>query len=449
MVMPVTDLTPAPVTKVATQFRRIVTDIPVPQSIELIKKLRQVEPQSMSGMVPIVWHQAQGFLVRDPYGNQWIDLSSGIVMANCGHAHPLIVEAIRSQLESPLLFTYAYPSDVRRRFLERLVSLAPPQLNKAILFSSGTEANECAISLMRHHGQKISPKKIRIISLEGNYFGRTLAAKAAGGDQGLVDGIHRELLGHFQLPYPTPQGFEADMASLNLDPESIAGIILESIPGVTTALYPLEYMQTLRTWATQHQVLVTVDEVQCGMGRTGKTFAFEHYGIVPDLISSGKGLSSSLPISAVIGRRTVMDLAPPGEMSSTFGGNPICVAAAEANLKLLEEEKLAEKADLLGKHILKWLSSIAERYPSFVSQVNGKGLFFSLHLKNPQTREPWIELADQVVLESVRRGVLLFVTGKGFIKIVPPLVISVEALKEAVEVLSTVLDEELTKCHSL
>jgi len=185
------------------------------------------------------------------------------------------------------------------------------------------------------------------------------------------------------------------------------------------------------------------------MGRTGKTFAFEHYGIVPDLISSGKGLSSSLPISAVIGRRTVMDLAPPGEMSSTFGGNPVCVAAAEANLKLLEEEKLAEKADLLGKHILKWLSPIAERYPSFISQVSGKGLFFSLHLKNPRTREPWVELADQVALESVRRGVLLFVTGKGFIKIVPPLMISVEALKEAVEVLSTVLDEELTKCHSL
>ena len=202
MAMSVLDLTPAPTRPVKTRFRRIVHPHSRPQSIDLIRRLREVEPRSMAGMVPIVWHQAQGFQVRDPYGNQWIDLSSGIVMANSGHAHPRVLEAIRRQTDSPLLFTYAYPGEVRQRLLERLVRLAPPGLNKAILFSSGTEANECAITLMRRHGQRISPRKTAILSLEGNYHGRTLAAKAASGGEDRVDGIPRDRLGHFLLPTP-------------------------------------------------------------------------------------------------------------------------------------------------------------------------------------------------------------------------------------------------------
>src|SRR2546422_9283165 len=140
MAMLVSDLTPVPTPKVETRFRRICTPIPVPESIESIKRLRAVEPQSMAGMPPIQWHQAEGFLVRDPYGNQWIDLCSGIVVANVGHAHPRILEAIKRQVDSQLIFTYAFPSDLRRQLLERLVALAPPGLEKAIVFSSGTEA---------------------------------------------------------------------------------------------------------------------------------------------------------------------------------------------------------------------------------------------------------------------------------------------------------------------
>ena len=230
MAMSVLDLTPAPARPVKTRYRRIVTPIPVPQSIDLIRRLREVEPRSMAGMVPIVWHQAQGFQVRDPYGNQWIDLSSGIVMANSGHAHPRVLEAIRRQTDSPLLFTYAYPGEVRQRLLERLVRLAPPGLDKAILFSSGTEANECAITLMRRHGQRISPRKAAILSLEGNYHGRTLAAKAASWGEDRVDGIPRDRLGHFLLPTPGENGFAADLQSRGLDPGDVAGIILESIP---------------------------------------------------------------------------------------------------------------------------------------------------------------------------------------------------------------------------
>jgi 4-aminobutyrate aminotransferase-like enzyme len=446
MAMYVSDLTPQATPAVATRYRRIRTAIPVPESIERIKRLRAVEPRSMAGMPPIIWHQAEGFLIRDPYGNQWIDLSSGIVVANVGHAHPRILEAIRKQLDSKLVFSYAYPTEIRCQLLERLVDLAPPGLNKAIVFSSGTEATECAMSLMRKHGLSISPSKLGILSIESAYHGRTLSAKLAGSAPGLVDGLNRESVFHTQLPLPgsaESHGFLADLAARSVKPETIAGIIFESIPGWTTTLYPLPYVKELMDWAVRNEVLVTADEVQTGMGRTGKLFAFEHYGITPDLIACGKGLSSSLPVSAVIGREPVMELLSPGEMSSTFGGSPVCVAAALANLDVIEEERLVERSATLGMELSKALEVIAERHRAHVRSLQGCGLFYSLHLKNPTTGEALHEQTDAIALACVRRGVMLFVTGRGFIKVVPPLTIDREALLEAVETMGAVMDETL------
>jgi 4-aminobutyrate aminotransferase-like enzyme len=400
----------------------------------------------MAGMPPIIWHQAEGFLIRDPYGNQWIDLSSGIVVANVGHAHPRVLEAIRNQVDAKLVFSYAYPTEIRRQLLERLVALAPPGPHKAILFSSGTEATECAMSLMRKHGLKISPAKLGILSIESAYHGRTLSAKLAGSAPELVDGLDRKSVFHIQLPLPgsaESQGFLADLASRNVKPETIAGIIFESIPGWTTTLYPQPYMKELAEWAGRYDVLITADEVQSGMGRTGKMFAFEHYDIEPDLIACGKGLSSSLPVSAVIGRERVMELADPGEMSSTFGGNPVCAAAALATLDVIEQEQLVARSALLGTELGKALGAIAEGYRPYVRSLEGRGLFYSLHLKNPCTGEVLSEQADAIAMACVRRGVMLFLTGRGFIKIVPPLTIDREALLEAVEVIGEVTGETL------
>jgi 4-aminobutyrate aminotransferase-like enzyme len=446
MSLHVTDLTSVDTQTIHTRFRRIVTPIPAPESVGEIERLRRLEPGSMAGMPPVLWDNAEGFLVRDAYGNQWIDLSSGIVVANVGHAHPAILAAIRNQLDSGLIFSYAFSTRIRRRLLEKLVGLAPEGLDKAILFSSGTEATECAISLMRKHGLRIAENKTGILSIESSYHGRTLSAKLAGGPPGLTDGIARETVYHWQLPLPggpDSLGFEADIASRNIDPKRVAGIILESIPGWTTTLYPDEYMQQLMRWAATHQVLVTVDEVQSGMGRTGRMFAFEHYGITPDLIACGKGMSSSLPVSAVIGRQQILDLAAPGEMSSTFGGNPVCAAAALACLEIIERECLAERAARLGARLRDALVAITDRHRSYVRSQNGRGLFYSLHLKNPQTGEALADLTDEIVMRCVRRGVLMFLTGRGFLKIVPPLTIEPDALFEAVEVIGHAMDEVL------
>jgi 4-aminobutyrate aminotransferase-like enzyme len=415
----------------------------VPESIELIERLRGVEPRSMHGMPPVVWEQAQGFLVRDPYGNQWIDLTSGILVANAGHSHPRIVQAIRDQLDAGLTFTYAFPSRIRQRALERLVEIVPAGLDKAILFSSGTEATECCLSLMRKHGLSIAPDKLGILSILECFHGRTLSAKFASGPRGPVDGLDRSSVYQKQIPFPggpDSRGFVEDVAAAGVQPGKTAGILIESIPGWATTPYPQQYVEELMDWARAHQVLVAIDEVQCGMGRTGRMFAFEHYGITPDLIACGKGLSSSVPASAVIGRKELLDLAPPGEMSSTFGGNPITAAAVLANLEVIKEEGLVERSARLGDTLGEALSGIAARHAHRVARLDGRGLFYSLHLKDPETGAPEVELCDEIASACVRRGVMMFVTGRAMIKFAPPLTIESEALLEAVEVVGETID---------
>jgi 4-aminobutyrate aminotransferase-like enzyme len=447
MALHVSDLTPVETETVSTRYRRIVSAIPAPQSIEEIQRLRMHEPQSMAGMPPIAWDSAEGFLVRDAYGNQWIDLSSGIVVANVGHAHPDLLAAIRRQLDARMIFSYSFSTRIRRELLERLVGIAPAGMNKAILFSAGTEANECALSLMRKHGLRIGPGKFGILSIESSYHGRTLSAKLAGGPPGPVDGITRESVHQWQLPLPggpDSAGFDQDLAARGIDPRNVAGIILESIPGWTTTLYPGDYMMRLMQWATQHQVLVTADEIQSGIGRTGRMFAFEHYGIIPDLITCGKGLSSSLPLSAVIAREEIMDLSSPGEMSSTFGGNPVCAAAALASLDIVERERLVERSAILGKELGYALDTLVAMHRPYVKMHNGRGLFYSVHLKDPDSGAPLCETADEIVMSCLRRGVLMFLTGRGFFKIVPPLTIYRDALLEAVAVIGDVMNELLS-----
>lgn len=449
----VTPLTPRPTTAVNSRWRRIVTPIPAPQSVPMLERLRASEPRSMAGMPPILWHDAQGFLVRDPFGNQWIDLTSGIVQANAGHSHPRILAAIRRATGQRLLATYAFASEARLRLLEKLVALSPIPNAKAILFSAGTEATECAIMLMRRHGQQIHPDKIGILSLSGNYHGRTLGAQLASGTKLPTDWIDRERVYHFQMPSPDclhcPWGrseydrcgstcFQKGLESLvqqGVALERIAGIILEPVPGWTTRPIPPDFAAAAAAWAKQYKVLLAFDEIQCGCGRTGRFFGCEHLGVVPDLIVLGKGLSSSLPVSAVVGRGEILDRPEPGEMSSTHGGNPVCAAAALANLQVIQDEKLVEAAARTGTAVLERLQSLRCGFPERVRSVDGVGLFLSVHLRRPGSCEPDVSLADAIVDEAIRRGVLMFPTGRGYLKFAPPLCIETEAALEAVDVI--------------
>lgn len=453
MAMDASQLVPRQTVPVDSRWRRIQTPIPVPESVPVIERLRAVEPRSMTGMPPLLWHEAEGFLVRDSFGNQWIDLTSGIVVANAGHAHPRILEAIHKATDGRLLATYAFPSRARLELLEKLVELSPIPDAKAILYSAGTEATECAIAVMRRNGQQINPNKVGILSFTGGYHGRTLAANLASGTPQPTDWIDRAQVKHFQIPYPDcprcPWGkqeydrcgdvcFQNCLESLSregVSPEQIAGIILEPVPGWTTRPMPADFAAALIGWAREHHILTTFDEIQCGCGRTGKMFACEHLGVVPDLIALGKGLTSSLPVSAVIGRRELLDQPEPGEMSSTHGGNPVCAAAALANLQVIEEEQLVKASAETGAIVLESLESFKREFPERVWSAAGTGLFISIHLKRPADGKPDIALADAVALEAVRRGVLMFTTGRGYLKFTPPLCIAPEAALEAVAVI--------------
>ncbi len=453
MALPTTSLTPQPTQPIHTRWRRIVTPLPVPDSLPVLERLRRVEPRSLSGMPPIVWDRAEGFAVHDPYGNQWIDLTSGIVMANAGHGHPKIRAAIREMSEKPLMGTYIYPQVPRLKLLEKLVSLSPVPDSKAILFSAGTEATECAMMLMRRHGTRIDPAKFVIVSFEQGYHGRTLSAGLASGMPGPNDWIDRHAVGHFQIPFPFgprwPWGdvwedesgeraFGNCVEALRLQgitPDRIAGFIGEPVPGWATWSIPQGFARALVDWAHEHDILVCFDEVQCGCGRTGRFLGSEHCGVVPDLFTLGKGLSSSVPVSAVVGRQAVLDDPQAGDMSSTHGGNPVCAAAALACLEVLEEENLFEAARTAGRLALDALSALKRDFPEHVRSAHGPGLFISVHVQQPQTGEPDAELADAIALAAVRRGVMMFVTGRGMLKFAPPLGIDPEAALEAVGVI--------------
>lgn len=443
-------LTPVPTEPVQTAWRRIQTPIPVPESIPVIERLRAVEARSMAGMPPVLWDEAEGFLVRDRFGNQWIDLTSGIVLANAGHAHPKICAAIRDAADGKLLGTYAFPQERRLELLERLAELSPVRDSKAILFSAGTEATEAAMMLMRRHGQTINPGKVGILSFADGYHGRTLGADLAMGSAKWIDDY---ALPFYQIPFPygprwpwddaadDPTGekaFEQCLKTLETNgvrAESIAGFIGEALPGWATWPMPGGFAKALRAWCKAHDILLCFDEVQCGMGRTGRWFGFEHCGICPDLITLGKGLTSSVPVSAVVGRADVLDLPNPGEMSSTHGGNPVGVAAALAALDVIEQEELLAASSTTGNQVLARLQALQAVYPERILSAHGRGLFLSLHFMQAGTRAPDVKLADAVACEAVRRGVLMFVTGRGFIKFVPPLSIDPDAAMEAAEVI--------------
>ena len=451
--MHTSELKPKPTLPITSRWRRIQTPIPVPESIPAIERLRSVEPRSMTAMPPIVWHEAEGFLVRDPYGNQWIDLTSGIVMANAGHSHPRIVEAVRKAVEGKLLASYAFPTEARTNLIAKLVALAPISDAKAIVYCSGTEATECAMGLMRRQGRNLSPRKVGILSFADGYHGRTLAASLAGGCPSDSDWIARRQVGHYQIPLPFcprcswgrdrydacgTECFHQCLDSLQtqgVEVEELAGIIAEPVPGWTTWPMPRDFARAMRDWAAKHEILLAFDEVQCGCARTGRFFGFEHTGVVPDLIVLGKGLTSSLPVSAVIGPAWLMDLPSPGEMSSTHGGSPVCAAAALANLEVIEDERLVDRAAETGAAVLERLRRLQSDWPEYVRSIHGPGLFISIHLQVPATGESHVELADAVAAEAVRRGVLMFPTGRGYLKFVPPLCIELEAALEAADVI--------------
>jgi len=250
----------------------------------------------------------------------------------------------------------------------------------------------------------------------------------------------------FRCPDTRFEVFLDALAKQGIEPDNVAGVMTETYQGGNASFAPPEYIQKLRAWCDRHRAILVMDEVQAGFGRTGTYWGFEHYGVVPDLICCGKGISSGMPMSAVIGRPEIMDLYPPGSMTSTHTGNPICAAAVLANLEVIREENLVDRGRAMGEILQPELRRVGRKYPNHVGAVHGKGLVASLHMVKPGGIEPDAALAADIVRRCVEKGLLMFAPvgyAGASVKIAPPLVITEEPLRESIQVLEEVLEEAI------
>jgi len=436
-----------PTHPVETKLRRIVTALPAPETRPLLETSARVEPRSMGGQPPVVWDRAEGFSIFDAYGNKWIDFSSGVLVTNAGHNRKEIREAIVNQAQSGLLHNYCFPSDHRINLARRLTELAPEPLKKAFLISTGSEATECAVKLMRTHGRQVSDDKTVIVSFSNAFHGRTMGAQMIGGIPSLKDWIGYMDPAMVQVPFPDGfrcqdtsfAVFEESLAKMAIEPRRVAGVITETYQGGGASFAPTEYIAKLREWCDQWNVLLTFDEVQAAFGRCGRQWGFEHYGVLPDLMCLGKGISSCLPVSAVVGRPDIMDIFPPGSMTSTHTGNPICCAAALANIELILKERLIQNAACMGEVLHEQLWKQLKPFDARIGAIHGKGLVAGVHLINDDSLAPDRELAHKIVWNAVGRGLMLFSpvgVGGATIKICPPLCVNEEAVFEGVSALA-------------
>ncbi|MDZ7618534.1 MAG: aspartate aminotransferase family protein [Patescibacteria group bacterium] len=447
-------LTPRFVPTVATKYRRIQTQIPVPESIALLQNLRLHEPRSMGGQPPILWDRADGCQVYDRWGNCWLDWSSGVLVTNAGHNHPRIKQAMLDQINHGLIHNYCFPSEIRARLVERLAGVAPNGLDKVFLLTTGSESCECCIKLARTHGRHVGgDRKITFVTFNNAFHGRTLGSQMAGGIPALKQWIGNLDPDFVQVPFPDgfrggpDMSFETFTRSLEeqgIAPDRVCGVMTETYQGGNASFAPPEYIQQLRKWCDANHALLIFDEVQAGFGRTGKYWGFEHYDTLPDLIACGKGISSGMPLGAVIGRPEIMDLYPPGSMTSTHTGNPVCAAAALANLDIIDDENLVANARAMGEILQPELRRIGAQYPSRVGAVHGKGLVASLHIVRPGGIEADGEQATNIVMRCVEKGLMMFAPvgfGGASVKVSPPLGVLEEPLREGIAVLEEAMKE--------
>lgn len=453
---------PEVVPLVKTTYRCICTPIPNPDTLHLLEELVKVESRSMHGQLPVVWDRAENFQVWDVSGNCWIDFTSTIFVANAGHSNRDIIKALTDLLERPLLHSYTYATEVRVTFLKRLIEYVSHGTEKAFLLSSGTEATECALKLARIHGTKIGKRRNGIISYEESMHGRTMGAQLLGGTDSSREwvGFADPEIHLLDFPYPwNPEYqrlggvnfFRAQIKDLerkgvNISTDIVA-FCIESYVGWGALFYPQDYIDELAEYAKKNDILLIFDDIQGGFGRTGKNFAFEHYGVIPDIICLGKGISSSLPLSAVIGRAEIMDLPDIGSMSSTHSANPLVCAAGLANIDYICKHNLVSESARKGEVLFKRLRRMKERFPLNISEIYGNGLLAAVLFKDPRTGKADSERPTRICELAMKKGLLLVHTGRESIKIGPPLTIPDDALLEGLTVFEESIEDVLSEAE--
>lgn len=410
----------------------------------------------MMGQPPIVWHKAEDFTVSDKWGNRWIDWSSGVLITNAGHGRKEIRKALKEVIERGLLASYVFVHEQRAVLTKMLQAISPdPKKYTVFLLSTGSEATENCIKLSKTYAlEKHGHNKKYFITFQNAFHGRTMGAQLAGGMPRLKKWIGKCDPTFIQVPFP--DGYKNENISFDLflntirkagvAPKNIAGVMTESYQGIGPDFLPVKYAKQLETFCREHDIVFSFDEVQAGFGRTGKMFGYEHYGVKPDLIACGKGISSSLPISAVIGRADIQSLYAPGSMTSTHSASPLPVTAAITNLRIIQKERLVERAAKMGEILVPEVHRIQQKYPAVLGCAQGKGLVAGIQVVKPGTKEPNPDLALKINVACFHRGLLMFAPvgiGGECLKIAPPLTIREDALRESILVFEEAIDSAL------
>jgi 4-aminobutyrate aminotransferase len=433
----------------------IKTALPGPRATAIIARDRAVVSPSYTRGYPLVIERGAGAMVEDVDGNVFLDCSAGIAVTATGHSHPDIVAAISRQAGQFVHMSGTdFYYDVQVRLAEELAAIVPIHGGvKSFFGNSGTEAIEACIKLARY-----ATGRQGIIAFQGGFHGRTMGALALTGSKAVQRrGFGPLMPGVYHAPYPyvyrTPAGLtpdayvaeclgyiEAQLFSQLVSPDEVAAIVVEPIQGeggYTVA--PDQFLQGLGALSKKHGILLVVDEVQSGMGRTGKMFAIEHSGVEPDIVAVAKGIASGMPLGVASARADLMTW-PPGAHASTFGGNPVSCAAALATIALLKEKLVANAADV-GGYLMSRLKALADRHP-LIGDVRGRGLMIGVELvRDRQTKERATDERNAVVVAAFSRGLLILGAGKNSIRFSPPLVLTREQADIAVKIFDEALSD--------
>jgi 4-aminobutyrate aminotransferase / (S)-3-amino-2-methylpropionate transaminase / 5-aminovalerate transaminase len=436
-----------------TRTIELKTVIPGPRSREILAGKERVVADPLSVFLPVVIEEGRGATLTDVDGNTFIDFTGGVGCLNVGHSHPRVVEAAQEQLAkfSHTDFTIV-PYEVYITLAERLIAVSPFRSPaKAAFFNAGTEAVENAIKFARAYTGRPA-----VIGFEGGFHGRTLLSLS------LTSKTHpyKAGLGPFapevyRVPFPNDyRGPSADEALAALEralitqvaAETVAAIVIEPVQGEGGfVVAPQAFLDGVRRLCDEHGIVMIVDEVQTGFGRTGKLFAIEHYGIEPDLITVAKSIAAGLPLSGVIGKAEIMDAPGDSAIGGTYVGNPVAQAAALAVLDVIEDEGVCDRAAQLGETIRTRMESWRERWPQ-IGDVRGLGAMLAIELvKEPASKEPDADTATAVVEAAAERGLLLLKSGiySNCIRVLAPLVLSDAELDEALSVWEDALEATL------
>ncbi|MEO8637126.1 MAG: 4-aminobutyrate--2-oxoglutarate transaminase [Gemmatimonadales bacterium] len=435
---------------------RLVTPIPGPASQALAARRAKAVPRGVPATTPLALVQADNAVVTDADGNRLIDFGGGIGVVNAGHRHPKVVQAVKDQLDH---FTHVcFPVTMYEPYIElaeKLNALTPGSHEKRTLFvNSGAEAVENAVKAARK-----ATGRQAIICFEHGFHGRTyLGLSLTSKVNPYKNGFGPFMPEIYRIPFPYcyrcaagPKNGTccmADRAHLeqllasHVDPKSVAAVIMELELGEGGFIpVPPAYLTMLAQFCKDHGIVFIADEIQTGFGRTGKMFASEHYGLVPDIITTAKSLAGGLPLAAVTGRADIMDASQPGGLGGTYGGNPLACAAALAILDAMREEKLVEKGAKVGDRIRARFEAWQKQYPA-IGDVRGLGAMIGMELvKDRSTKEPAKELTGKFQAEALKRGVILLSAGTlgNVIRVLVPLTVEDAVLDEGLDVMEAAL----------